>query len=110
MKKFAFGVSLFLSLCFSQMAFGQQPELGSCDAGINQAQRDFKHGIRRVNLWGIAIDYNYLNALKAKGIEVATYGCTINHDIICYSDQMERLIESERGEGFFQKLREVKSK
>ena len=91
---------------FSQDVVKDMPKSEACESGKQQAEADFKRGIRKIYVFGLVIDVKYCRVLREKyNIEAQSKGCLILPELKCYSDCMESLITQERGFGFFEKVR-----
>lgn len=103
MKKLVFIIALALPIC----SFGQDFKFHLPCSESKQAERDFKNGIRRLYIFGLAPDVQYCAQLKKEGIEPVIQGCVVPSELECYNNVMERKIEEEKGIGFFSKLKTV---
>lgn len=103
MKKLIF----ILALCAPFLSFGQNIKLHPPCSDSKQAEQDFRKGIRRQYIFGIAPDYTYCALLRKAGIEPVVQGCIVTADLECYNTVMRQKIEEEKGFGFFNKLKSV---
>ncbi|MBL7815157.1 MAG: hypothetical protein JNL70_09105 [Saprospiraceae bacterium] len=95
-------------LALPTFAFGQDFKFHLPCSESKEAERDFKKGIRRLYIFGLAPDLQYCAALKKEGIEPVIQGCVVPSDLECYNNVMQRKIEGEKGIGFFNKLKLAK--
>jgi hypothetical protein len=103
MKKYIF----IIALCAPILSFGQNIKFHLPCSESEQAERDFKKGIRRQYIFGLVPDVQYCQALRKEGIEPVLQGCVVPSELECYNNVMQRKIEEEKGFGFFSKLKTV---
>ncbi len=101
MKKYIF----ILALCAPILSFGQNIKFHVPCSNSEQAERDFKKGIRKQYIFGIAPDYTYCALLRKEGIEPVIQGCVVTAELECYNTVMQQKIEQEKGFGYFSKLK-----
>lgn len=83
-------------------------EDGSCEDGRRQAQADASAGILRYVTYGdlanpyLSGDF-YGNFLQARyGIEMVQWGCLVNRFIVCYAEEMEKIITKKYGKQLYE--------